>query len=166
DSIVKHVLKYAKADHYNKISNYARYTPVSDKEGYWYPTPPGFFPPVEPYFNTVRPFFLDSASQFKPVPPVEFSKDKNSAFFKMLMDNYIEGGSGLTEEKRTIAAFWDCNPFALKNDGHLMVGMKKISPGAHWMGITSIACEQSKLPFSKSMLIHSVVAVGLMDSFM
>src|SRR5690606_36663643 len=70
------------------------------------------------------------------------------------------------EEMRAIAGFWDCNPFALKNDGHLMVRLKKISPGAHWIGITGIACEQSKLPFSKSMLIHSVVAVGLMDSFM
>lgn len=163
--ISKQILGYAKADRYNRISNFTRYTPLNT-EGTWYPTPPGFFPPVEPYFASVRPFLLDSCSQFKPVPPVAFSKAKNSPFYKMMMDNYIAGGTGLTEENRAIAAFWDCNPFALKNDGHLMVGMKKISPGAHWLGIAGIACKQSKIKFSKSMEISTVVALGLMDSFM
>ena len=69
------ILKYAKADKYNRISNYPRYTPL-DTEGSWYPTPPGYMAPVEPYFNTVRPFTLDSAAQFKPSPPAPFSKDK------------------------------------------------------------------------------------------
>jgi hypothetical protein len=68
-------------------------------------------------------------------------------------------------EHRTIAAFWDCNPFALENNGHMAVGMKKISPGAHWMGITGIACEQAKVDFAKAMRINTVVAVGLMDGF-
>lgn len=162
--ISKQILGYARADGYNRISNYTRYTPLN-KEGSWYPTPPGFFPPVEPYFNTVRPFVLDTCSQFKPAPPVVFSKDKNSAFYKMMMGNYVEGGTGLTDEHRAIAAFWDCNPFALQNEGHLMVGMKKISPGAHWLGITGVACKQSKVNFSKAMEIHTLVAVGLMDSF-
>ncbi|MBC7759094.1 MAG: vanadium-dependent haloperoxidase [Phormidesmis sp. FL-bin-119] len=162
--ISKQILAYAKADRYNRISNYIRYTP-SNKEGSWYPTPPGYFTPVEPYFNTVRPFMLDTCNQFKPVPPVPFSKDKNSTFFKMMTGVYVEGGTGLTVEHRAIAAFWDCNPFALRNEGHLLVGMKKISPGAHWMGITGIACSKSKVKFSKAMEINTVVAVGLMDSF-
>ena len=78
-SVSKQIMKYAKGDKYNLISNYPRYEPKGGN-GHWYPTPPGYFPPVEPYFNTVRPFVLDSASQFKPVPPVAFSEDKNSSF--------------------------------------------------------------------------------------
>ena len=162
--ISKQILAYAKADRYNKISNYIRYTPLN-KEGTWYPTPPGYFAPVEPYFNTVRPFLLDTCSQFKPAPPIAFSKDKNSAFYKMMMGVYISGGTGLTDEHRAIASFWDCNPFALQNNGHLMVGMKKISPGAHWLGIAGIACSQSKVKFSRAMEINTLVAVSLMDSF-
>lgn len=162
--ISKQILAYAKADKYNKISNYPRYTPLT-KEGSWYPTPPGYFAPVEPYFNTIRPFVLDSCSQFKPAPPVPFSKDKNSAFYKLMLGNYVDGGAGLTPERRAIAAFWDCNPFALKSDGHLLTGMKKISPGAHWMGIAGIACQQSKFNFSKSMEVYTMVAAGLTDSF-
>ncbi|MGV8879744.1 MAG: vanadium-dependent haloperoxidase [Sphingobacteriaceae bacterium] len=164
NQIIKQVLVYAKKDRYNRISNYPRYTPLNT-EGSWFPTPPAFFAPVEPYFNTVRPFFIDSAEAFKSVPPVAYSKNKNSPFFKLLNAVYISGGSGLTPEHREIAAFWDCNPFALKNQGHLMVGLKKISPGAHWMGITGIACAQAKVNFSKTMEIYTVIAMGLTDSF-
>jgi hypothetical protein len=47
----------------------------------------------------------------------------------------------------------------------MMVGMKKISPGAHWLGITGIACQQAKLDFARTMKIHTVVSLGLMDGF-
>ncbi len=157
------ILAYAKNDGYEQISNYPRYTPLQG-EANWYPTPPGYMAAVEPYFNTVRTFTLDSARQFKPRKPVAFSTGKDSPFQEMLMEVY-EVGNNLSEEKKTIASFWDCNPFALQRKGHLMVGLKKISPGAHWIGITGIACAQSNLDFNKSMQIHAVVAIGLMDAF-
>lgn len=160
--ISKQILKYAKADRYNRISNFPRYAPTEGK-GNWYPTPPGYFPPVEPYFKTVRPFTLDTASQFRPAPPTPFSEDKNSEFFKMMLANYNVKQEG---DAKVTAAFWDCNPFALENKGHLLVGMKKISPGAHWIGITDIACKQAKTDLPKTLLITTSVAIGLMDGFM
>lgn len=162
--ISKQVLGYAKKDKYNKISNYPRYTPLG-KDSSWYPTPPAYMSPVEPYFNTIRPLTLDSASQFLPGPPISFSTNKNSAFYKFMLMNYKASSDDLTEEQRTMAGFWDCNPFALQDNGHMMVGFKKISPGAHWMGITAIACQQAKTGFPKAMEIHTMVAIGLMDSF-
>lgn len=162
-AISKAILAYAKADKYNRISNYARYTPQS-VPGSWYPTPPGFFAPVEPYFNTVRPFTLDTCIQFKPAPPVAFSTNKNSTFFRMLNFNYTES-IHLSKEQKEIAAFWDCNPFALQDNGHLMSGQKKMSPGAHWLMITGIACKESKADFAKSMKVHTMVSVALMDGF-
>ncbi|GEO06010.1 hypothetical protein AAE02nite_36740 [Adhaeribacter aerolatus] len=162
--ISKQILAYAKADKYNRISNYPRYSP-NNQEGGWYPTPPGFFAPVEPYFNTVRSFTLDTCAQFKPIPPVAFSKDKNSAFYQLTNAVYQEG-KNLPKDHQEIAAFWDCNPFALQDNGHLMVGMKKISPGAHWLGITGIACAQAKVDFAKAMKINTLVAVSLMDGFL
>ena len=163
-SISKAILAYAKTDGYSKISNLPRYTPLSGEQ-YWYPTPPAYFPAVEPYFTTVRSFFLDSSNQFAPPPPVPYSKDKSSNFYKMLYDNYRQGENDLSDEHRLIAAYWDCNPFAMQDGGHLMVGLKKISPGAHWLGITGIACRDAKKTFNQSMLIHTLVAMGLMDSF-
>jgi len=162
-AISKKILAYARADNYNKISNYPRYAPV-EKEGSWYPTPPAYMAAVEPYFKTVRPFVLDSCSQFLAQPPVAFSKGKSSPFYKLMLLNYTSSKQ-LPVENRAIAAFWDCNPFAVQDNGHLMLGQKKISPGAHWLGIAGIACEKSKKSFEETMQIYTVVSVGLMDAF-
>ncbi|WP_339923621.1 vanadium-dependent haloperoxidase [uncultured Cyclobacterium sp.] len=159
--ISEQVLNYAQKDKYRDISNYPRYQPTEGK-GNWYPTPPGYFAPVEPYFNTVRPFTLKAADQFKPLPPVAFSTDPNSEFYKLMQEVYT---LEMNKEQREIAGFWDCNPFALQETGHLMVGIKQISPGGHWMGITAIACQQSNLDFYETLKINSLVAIGLMDGF-
>jgi hypothetical protein len=160
-SISRQILAYAKADKYNRISNYTRYS-LKNTDGSWSPTPPAYMTPVEPYFNTIRPFALDSASQFKSAPPVPFSTNKQSQFYTYMQQSYQ---LKLTPEQRAIAGFWDCNPFAVEDDGHMMVGLKKISPGAHWLGITGIACAQAKVGFPKAMEIHTMVSIGLMDSF-
>jgi hypothetical protein len=163
-AVSKQILAYAKADGYNKISNLPRYTPLVGEKN-WYPTPPAFMAAVEPYFNTVRPFTLDSAAQFKPAPPIEVNSKKGSAFYELTAAVYKEGVT-LTSEHRTIAAFWDCNPFAMQDEGHLQYGFKKMSPGAHWLGITGIACEKANKDFNASMQIYAAVSVGLMDAFM
>lgn len=159
--VSRQVLDYARADQYNRISNYPRYTPVQ-QEGCWYPTPPAYMAAVEPYFRTVRPFTLDSCSQFRPSPPVPFSAGKNSAFYKLMLLNYKDT---LTDNHRLIAAFWDCNPFAVQDNGHLLVGLKKISPGAHWLGITGEACRKAGRPFDEALQIFTAVSIGLTDGF-
>jgi hypothetical protein len=54
----------------------------------------------------------------------------------------------------------------VQDEGHLMIGLKKISPGAHWLGITNTVCGQAKKSFEESMFIHTLVSMGLMDSFL
>ncbi|MBE7171119.1 MAG: vanadium-dependent haloperoxidase [Williamsia sp.] len=163
-AISRGLLAYAKADGYNKISNLARYTPHRGDQ-YWFPTPPAFIAAVEPYFSTVRPFTLEAAGQFKPVPPTLYDPKRGSPFFA-LFDGVYREGIAAKADHRSIAAFWDCNPFAVQDEGHLQYGFKKISPGAHWLGITGIACEKAGKDFDASMLVHTVVAVGLMDAFL
>ncbi|MEQ8337375.1 MAG: vanadium-dependent haloperoxidase [Cyclobacteriaceae bacterium] len=157
------VLRYAKSDGYNSLSTFTRYTP-SGKPGGWYPTPPAYLEPVEPNWNTIRPFFLTSADQFKPVSPVPYSDDRNSDFFSALKEVY-EVTNELTSEQQEIAAFWDCNPFAVEFSGHVMIGLKKISPGGHWIGITGIASQQSNISFKRAVLVHTYVALTLHDAF-
>ncbi len=161
--VAKEILKYAKEDGYRTISDYPRYTP-KEGSGYWFPTPPAFMAAVEPYFNKVRPFMIDSAAQFKPVHPTSFTSAKGSAFYS-LMDSVYQTSIHLTEEQKAIASFWDCNPFAMEDEGHLRVGIKKISPGAHWMGIAGIACKKGNYTFNKTMQVHALVAVTLTDAF-
>lgn len=161
-AVAKQILLYAREDGYRAISNYPRYTPVSNQQGHWYPTPPAYMAAVEPHFRMVRPFTLDSATQFKPAPPVAFNTQQGSAFYRLMEEVYRQP---LTAEEKAIAAFWDCNPFAVQDNGHLLVGLKKISPGAHWLGITGIACTKAGKSFAASMEIFTAVSLGLMDGF-
>jgi hypothetical protein len=163
EDISRKIVAWSKTDGYNKLSTYLRYTPAKG-EGYWYPTPPAYMEPVDPHWNTVRTFFVDSASQFKPGIPIVFSKDSTSHFFqlaKAVHDAVKNADAG----QREIAAFWDCNPFVVATSGHMSLGYKKISPGAHWMNIAGIACGLAKLDVPAAITVHTMVAATLHDAF-
>jgi len=162
-AVARQVVQYARADDYNKLSTYSRYTP-SKQEGHWYPTPPEYMAAIEPRWRTVRSFFLDSANQFEPNPPTAFSKDSTSTFYKLMREVYTIGNS-ITDEQRKAASFWDCNPFAVTYSGHMAIGLKKISPGGHWMGIAGIACKKAAISLDSAILVHTMVALTLHDAF-
>lgn len=162
-AVAQAMVQYAKQDGYYRISDRPRYTPT-EGPGYWYPTPPAFQSPVEPYFGTIRSFVLDSASSPRPHPPQAFDSRPGSGFYQ-LMQQVRQTKRTLTDEQRQIAAFWDCNPFAVRDQGHLQVGLKKMSPGAHWMRIAGLACQQSRVPFGRALQLHTVLALTLTDAF-
>ncbi len=161
--VARQVVQYAKSDDYNKLSTYTRYTPKKE-EGYWYPTPPAYMSAVEPQWQTVRPFFIDSAAQFAPLPPAPFSKDTASSFYRQMREVY-DLSNHLTDAQKEMANFWDCNPFAVVFSGHMAIGLKKISPGGHWMGITGIACKKADISLDSAIFVHMLVATTLHDAF-
>jgi len=156
-------VSFSKADHYGKLSALKRYTPLKE-EGKWYPTPPAYMEPVEPNWKTIRPMMIDSAKQFRPTPPVPFSKDTTSAFYKQVKAVY-DIGKRLTPEQIQIAQFWDCNPFAINTSGHMAIGFKKISPGGHWMNIAALVAKQEKVGFDKTVTVLCLEGITLMDAF-
>ncbi len=162
--VASQIVRYAKTDGYSKLSTLTRYTPNADEEGHWHPTPPEYMAAVEPYWRTIRPLMIDSASQFAPPPPAPVNNTPGTPFY-MLMKEVHDLSLNLTDEQKAIAAFWDCNPFAVQYSGHMAIGIKKISPGGHWIGITGIASKQAKLPFGKTVFVHALVSVTLFDAF-
>jgi hypothetical protein len=163
DSVLKQVMKYVAADGFSKLSGYRRFTPRTG-DAYWQPTAPGFMAPVEPYWYTLRMFILDSCSQFTGGEPDVYDTATSSGFYKQVKEVYAIK-KNLTKEQADIAMFWDCNPFALQQVGHLEFGLKKISPGGHWMGITGIACRKQKLSLGKTAYAHAIVSMGMCDAF-
>lgn len=161
--VAQQIVTYAAGDNYRKLSARLRYRPTKG-EGLWYPTPPAYIEAIEPHWRTIRPMLIDSCSQFKPEPPTAFNKDTTSDFYKLAYEVY-QTGNTLTDQQRFIASYWDCNPFAVNTSGHMAIGFKKISPGGHWMNITSLVTAQTGLPFDKALLTHSLVAMTLMDAF-
>src|SRR5690606_12077849 len=114
-------------DNYAQTRSAEKYT-VKDEEGRWIPTPPMYAQAVEPKWNSIRCIVMDSCAQFRPPAPPPFNiKDKNSIYYKSLLEVKNVGDS-LTEEQKHIADFWDDNPFKLNVQGHVMYATKKFSP--------------------------------------
>lgn len=161
--VVGEIVAYAKTDGYGKLSAKLRYTPLKGEE-YWYPTPPAYMEAVEPNWQTIRPLLIDSCNQFPPEPPIAFSKDSSSIFYKMAKEVYDISKSP-TPDQLQIASFWDCNPFVVATSGHMSLGFKKISPGGHWMNIASIVAKKAALDFDHSVLLHTILSATIMDAF-
>lgn len=163
DTIGKLILSRAKKDMYKETRGMAKNLGSKD-DGKWQPTPPDYLDGAEPWWSMIKPFTLDTSSQFRPMPPLAFSKDSTSPFYKMVFDVYQKGKT-LTEEEKTIARYWDDNPFVMEHSGHLMFGNKKITPGGHWMGITSIACHKVNADAVKTAEAYALTSMALFDAF-
>lgn len=161
--IADHILAWAAKDNYKESRSYPRYT-IHDDSGSWKPTPPAYMKAVEPNWNALRPFLLDSAQQFKPLPAVSFSKDTASRFYKEAKHVH-EVTSKLTDEQVAIANFWDCNPFKMNVSGHVMFATKKISPGGHWINITAVVCRQVGANALRCAEAYACVSVAVADAF-
>ncbi|MBI1192310.1 MAG: phosphatase PAP2 family protein [Bacteroidetes bacterium] len=154
---------YRNADQYGETRSLPRYQ-FSREPGFWMPTAPGYFDAVEPNWGKIRPFAMDSAAQFRPQPPTPYSPSPGTAFYAEMKEVY-ETSRALTDEQKLMANFWDCNPFYLEVQGHFNYSTKKISPGAHWMGIASTVCEDAALPYREALWVHTVLALALHDAF-
>lgn len=161
--VADHVVAWSGKDNYKQSRSFPKYS-IMDDPATWKPTPPAYMDAVEPHWNKIRTFGIDSAGQFKPKPPTPFSIEKESAFYKEALE-VREIGMNLTQEQREIASFWDCNPFVMNVKGHVMFATKKISPGGHWMNITHVACTKVKADFVRSSEAYVRVAMALFDGF-
>lgn len=167
--VAAHIKDWLKQDNYAETRTMPKFSIITDDESRWQPTPPSYMDGIEPHWMKIRPFAINSANQFKPVPPPEFSLEEGSRFHNELMEVYnIREEIAADEEnseKLEIAKFWDCNPYVSILRGHLMFATKKITPGGHWMGITKIACKKDNADFNKSVYAYSKTAIALADGF-
>lgn len=163
DQIAKSTLAWAAKDNYKQTRSLSKYTVKTDSSS-WKPTPPGYMKAVEPHWAMIRTFVIDSAGQFRPVAPAPFSTNKNSEFYKMAMAVH-DIGSHLTPEQINMANFWDCNPFKMSTNGHVMFAVKKISPGGHWINIAQMTCKKENADYMRSAQTYAYLAVVIADVF-
>jgi membrane-associated phospholipid phosphatase len=163
ETVAQHILAWSKKDNFLQTRGHPKYT-VTSETGRWVPTPPAYMDAVEPNWAKVRPFVLDSSSQFRPKPPHRFDVTVGSPFYLQAKEVY-ETGKQLSEEQRAIAAFWDCNPYVMTVRGHAMFATKKVTPGGHWMGIAGIAAQKAGASLIQSAEAYTRTAIALADGF-
>ncbi len=165
--VADHIISWYGGDMYKQTRTFPKYS-ITDDETKWQPTPPDYMDGIEPSWMKIRPFALDSASQFRPLPPTEFSLDPNSQWMKEAMEVYTVF-SGVEEkesaQRQAIAQFWDCNPYVSHTVGHLMFATKKITPGGHWINISAITAKQADADFAKTVETYALVSMAMYDAF-
>lgn len=170
NTVAAHITAWADQDNYKETRTAPRYN-VTIAVGRWTPTPPDYMDAIEPHWNSIRPFIIDSATQFIPIRPTALALnangkglDENSQFYEELMEVY-KVVKDRTPETEEIAEFWDCNPFATEHIGHVVYAIKKISPGGHWMGISSQVLRKEDADLMKSVAVYTSVSIALADAF-
>jgi len=168
-AVANHIAAWMNKDNYNQTRTMPKFTVNTDDVSRWQPTPPAYMDGIEPHWNKIRPFVIDSAAQFKPAPPPPFSMDKDSDFYKELQEVYDISmeitQKGDDSEEVAIAQFWDCNPYVSVTRGHLMFATKKITPGAHWIGIAKIASRKTNSDFDKTVYAYTKTSIAIADAF-
>jgi hypothetical protein len=99
--------------------------------GIWVPTPPAFPAAVGPYWGNNKTLIAGSINGALPSPPLPYSEDPSSDYYKMEKEVY-DASVSLTPEQTAIGLFW------------LDAG---IGAGGHWLSILkqTLTVENSKL---------------------
>ncbi|MBT8282402.1 MAG: vanadium-dependent haloperoxidase [Muriicola sp.] len=167
--VADHIASWMDKDNYKQTRTMPKFTVNTDEPSRWQPTPPAYMAGIEPHWSKIRPFVIESADQFKPVPPPPFTMEEGSDFYKELKEVYDVSKEmekeGDESEGVQIAKFWDCNPYVSVTRGHLMFATKKITPGAHWIGITKIASRKAESDFSETVYAYTKTSMAIADAF-
>ncbi len=163
ETIGGEILVWANKDGYLRRTALPRYT-VTNDPGRWRPTPPDYMEAIEPHWNTLRTFVLDSANQFDPGLPTEFSIEKGSLFYNEAKEVY-DAVIQLDAEQIEIAKFWDCNPNISHTNGHVMYFQQQISPGGHWIHIAAQVLDEKKSSPMAAATTMAQVSLAIADAF-
>ncbi len=163
EEVARHVLAWAGQDGI-KAARAASRLEILREPGRWMPTPPVYMDAVEGNWGTLRPFVLTSGSQVGAPPHAPYDLGEGSAFRRQLKEVY-EVRRTLTPEQKHIASFWDCNPFAVEAQGHMMSATRKISPGGHWLSVTRIALRRTGGDLPRAAEAYAKVSMALADGF-
>jgi hypothetical protein len=101
-AVAEAVFNWSETDGYKHASD--PYTPPVGP-GLWQPTPPAFAPALVPFWGYNRPIVYGSIDNTQPGPPISYSEDPTSPFFKMVKDVY-DASQTLTPEQTAMAFFW------------------------------------------------------------
>ena len=159
----QHIIKWADQDGYNATRNLPKYQPLSRTDS-WEPTQPTYGEALEPHWYKLRPFLMDSSSQFRMDLPIPFNKSKGSKFYQATQEVY-EMVKNADTALINIAVYWDCNPGPTLVKGHVMQVRKQNTPGGHWMGIHGIIAQDQKADLLKACRVNALLMAGIADAF-
>lgn len=161
----KQILKWASTDGYAQRLSFKKYEVFYNVDSTWKPTAPSYGLPVEPYWGTIRPFYVSSVDSFlQQYKPVSFSTKPKSAFYKMTKEVY-QRSKKLNTNQQNIANFWDCNPVQSKNYGHVTLYNFRLTPAAHWILLAGDMLHNTNWDIYRTVQFYSDLSMSMADAF-
>ena len=108
--------------------------------------------PLLPTWGSNRPLAMPEGSSCPVPPPVAYSEDENSEFFRDAREVY-ETVKSITPEQRAIARFWSDDP------------MLSVTPPGHWISIALQISERDKLSLDDSVDVLTRLGIAVADAF-
>ena len=146
-AVARIVFNWSETDGYKHASD--PYTPPTGL-GLWVPTPPSFAPASTPYWGNIRPIIAGSNNNTQPGPPIPYSEDPNSAFYKMVNHVYTVS-KHLTPADSAQALFWrDYLP--------------GLTAAGHWLSILQQVLKQTNSKLDKAAFAYALTGACLNDA--
>jgi hypothetical protein len=158
-----YIVEWSKKDGYGERTALGGYIVKRDSSR-WIPTPPDYIDAIENNWGRLRTIALDSASQFRPSPPIPYNTNKNSEFYKESYRVYTAVTKPNPGDSAT-AWYWDDNPNTSVTDGHITYFIQKNSPPGHWVNIACAVAEKENYNAIKTASLISKTAIALFDAF-
>ncbi|MFD1062476.1 vanadium-dependent haloperoxidase [Winogradskyella litorisediminis] len=161
-SISNHIGLWIDKDNYNHTRTLSRFTSTKKPEN-WRETPPDYATGLEPHWDKIRTMAIDSANVFRYKPLPEYSTEKNSEFYNMVIEVY-NAVKNKTEATEKTAWFWDCNPIMTVHKGHMVTTIHKFTPPGHWLNIVNQVSTKEKSDYFTTTKAYTLTSMAMFDA--
>jgi hypothetical protein len=125
--------------------------PGGSGPGVWVPTPPAFLPYLLPQWGFVRPFAMNSSSQFRPPGPPSLDSQRYAADYEEVKELGAAVGSTRTEDQSEIALFW-------------ADGAGTETPPGHWNSIAQIIADAQGNTLEENARLFALLNIATADA--
>ena len=154
--VAAHIFKWSQGDGGADIKNMGFNADYKLIEGpaHWVPTNHIGLQqtPLLPSWGKNRPFAMPAGTTCPLPPPIAYSEDKDSEFYKQALEVY-QTSKTLTPDQRMIAKFWADD------------AMLSTTPPGHWISIALQIFDRDKTDLHKSVDVMARLGVVLGDAF-
>ncbi len=155
-AVAEHVVAWSQPDGGAVVSNmgFPMTWTVNDQPGHWVPTSRIVQQqaPLLPDWGRNRPLAMPGGAACPLPPPPPYSEDKGSSFHAEAVEVY-DVSRHLTENERTIAAFWSDDP------------MLSPTPPGHWISILLQIADRDDMDPSRTVDALARLGIAISDGF-
>lgn len=126
-------------------------TYTSTDQGKWRETPPSFRPPVTPTLGAVKPFVLESSSQFRAPPPQPVGSEEYARELAFVNQVGPRDGAERTEYQTLSTPFWSDD-------------LGSATPPGHWNIIAQDLARRSELSVADCARLFALINLAGADS--